>query len=398
MPLANAPSSEFPLNWMVLLPVVMGGLAVWYLLPTPRRRTAVYGVLGGIVALAGFGIFLFHGLGQEAAGSVETILFSLFSTLALIFAVLMISQRNPARAAISFAVVILNVCGLFLLLAAPFLMAATLIIYAGAIIVTFLFVIMLSHQYSPSDADDRSREPMLSAAVGFVLLGTLLVVLQRVNDTRDIDEVIDRADRFSRPEVLDANFAEGRFDGFKEELKKLEVDADRALRRLGYPKKEGTGERIVATHTSSGLKQRVAKVDDAASKLYSAADWAPRNPPSPITDVWLKDIADSKNNVRLKLDDIRDGLSAIKAAREGGGSDYEDITLSPYPQAQRVNLGNPDLPESRGNRLPAANVAALGRTLFTDHLLAIELAGTLLLVATIGAIAIAGTRPERKAR
>ena len=44
--------------------------------------------------------------------------------------------------------------------------------------------------------------------------------------------------------------------------------------------------------------------------------------------------------------------------------------------------------------LPAANVAGLGKTLFTDYLLAVELAGTLLLVATIGAIAIAGRRPE----
>ena len=40
------------------------------------------------------------------------------------------------------------------------------------------------------------------------------------------------------------------------------------------------------------------------------------------------------------------------------------------------------------------NVAALGRSLFTDYLLAVELAGALLLVATIGAIAIAGRRKE----
>ena len=39
--------------------------------------------------------------------------------------------------------------------------------------------------------------------------------------------------------------------------------------------------------------------------------------------------------------------------------------------------------------LPARNVANLGYLLYTDHLLAVELAGTLLLVATIGAVAIA---------
>jgi len=43
-------------------------------------------------------------------------------------------------------------------------------------------------------------------------------------------------------------------------------------------------------------------------------------------------------------------------------------------------------------QMPAENVAGLGRSLFTDYLLAVELAGTLLLVATVGAIAIAMRR------
>jgi hypothetical protein len=42
--------------------------------------------------------------------------------------------------------------------------------------------------------------------------------------------------------------------------------------------------------------------------------------------------------------------------------------------------------------LPAENTAYLGRSLFTDYLLAVELGGTLLLVATVGAIAIASRR------
>jgi len=44
--------------------------------------------------------------------------------------------------------------------------------------------------------------------------------------------------------------------------------------------------------------------------------------------------------------------------------------------------------------MPARNVAGLGRALFTDYLLAVELAGTLLLVASIGAIAIAARHRE----
>jgi NADH-quinone oxidoreductase subunit J len=46
-------------------------------------------------------------------------------------------------------------------------------------------------------------------------------------------------------------------------------------------------------------------------------------------------------------------------------------------------------------QLPAENTAYLGRSLFTDYLLPVEIGGTLLLVATIGAIAIAYRREEK---
>ena len=63
--------------------------------------------------------------------SAETFLFYAFSATALIAGALLVTQRNPARAALSFALVVLSTCGLFLLLAAPFLMAATAIVYGG---------------------------------------------------------------------------------------------------------------------------------------------------------------------------------------------------------------------------------------------------------------------------
>jgi hypothetical protein len=51
-----------------------------------------------------------------------------------------------------------------------------------------------------------------------------------------------------------------------------------------------------------------------------------------------------------------------------------------------VYLGN--------GHLPARNVANLGAVIYSEHLLAVEMAGTLLLVATVGAVAIAGRRKE----
>ena len=50
------------------------------------------------------------------------------------------------------------------------------------------------------------------------------------------------------------------------------------------------------------------------------------------------------------------------------------------------------MPAGRGESLPARNVEALGQSLFTEYLVAVEMAGVLLLVATIGAIVIAERR------
>src|SRR5688572_8400238 len=103
----------------------------------------------------------------------------MFAAGALVFGTVLVVQRNPARGAIAFAFVILSTCGLFLLLAAPFLMAATIIIYAGAIIVTFLFVLMLSQQQGPSDENDRTREPLLGSLAGFAFAGLVLFALHQ---------------------------------------------------------------------------------------------------------------------------------------------------------------------------------------------------------------------------
>src|SRR5262249_56183228 len=105
------------------------------------------------------------------------VLFYAFAALAVAGGVLLVTHHNPVYAALSFSLVVLSTCGLFLLQAAPFLMAATTIVYAGAIVVTFLFVIMLAQQEGISSADQRSREPFLATVAGFVLLGPLLSVL-----------------------------------------------------------------------------------------------------------------------------------------------------------------------------------------------------------------------------
>ena len=75
--------------------------------------------------------------------NVEQILFILFGAVSLIGAVAVISFRHPIYSALSLVVTFFAQAGLFLLLGAHFVAAVQVIVYAGAIMVLFLFVIML---------------------------------------------------------------------------------------------------------------------------------------------------------------------------------------------------------------------------------------------------------------
>src|SRR6267154_1692534 len=134
--------------WFVLLPTLLGFLAIYWLLPQVRRSRQTWGAAAGGLALVLPGILLLNGTGIWP----ETLLFYSFATIAILGGVLLITQHNPVYAALSFALVVLSTCGLFLLNGAPFLTAATIIVYAGAIVVTFLFVIMLAQQSGSGDA------------------------------------------------------------------------------------------------------------------------------------------------------------------------------------------------------------------------------------------------------
>src|SRR5207244_2479588 len=166
-------------NGPITLAAALGLVAVYLLLPRPKAPPRLWGVAAGGLALLVAGAFIVR-VGRFDA---ETVLFYSFSGIAVVSGGLLVTQSNPARAALSFALVVLSTCGLFLLLAAPFLMAATTIVYAGAIVVTFLFVIMLAQQWGFSDADLRSREPFFAAVTGSLLLAALLWVLHRTYDT-----------------------------------------------------------------------------------------------------------------------------------------------------------------------------------------------------------------------
>jgi NADH-quinone oxidoreductase subunit J len=69
--------------------------------------------------------------------------FYLLSGLAVISGVLVITRRNAVHSALALIVTLLAVSGLYLMLYAPFVAGVQIIVYAGGIMVLFLFVIML---------------------------------------------------------------------------------------------------------------------------------------------------------------------------------------------------------------------------------------------------------------
>jgi NADH-quinone oxidoreductase subunit J len=79
-------------------------------------------------------------------------------------------SKNPIRGAMGLLLMILAIAGLFLALHAQFLAAIQLIVYAGAIIVLFLFVIMLLGPSASTPSDNRGRIPR---AIGGGLFGAV---------------------------------------------------------------------------------------------------------------------------------------------------------------------------------------------------------------------------------
>lgn len=122
----------------------------------------------------------------EDAGDMDPLIFGwyfIFSLIAIVSAVKVITHSKPVFAALWFVMVILATAGLFLMLGAVFMALALILIYAGAILVTYMFVIMLAQQSqsdtgedTTQDYDVKTHEPVLACAAGFLLLAVLLQI------------------------------------------------------------------------------------------------------------------------------------------------------------------------------------------------------------------------------
>lgn len=115
------------------------------------------------------------------------VLFFALAAIAVAGAVSLIIQREPIHSALSLIIVMVALAGLYLLLGAEFISAVQIIVYAGAIMVLFVFVIMLLN----AGNEERTNFSRMAAYIGLplaALLGAGLVYFvgrgsQNVADT-----------------------------------------------------------------------------------------------------------------------------------------------------------------------------------------------------------------------
>ena len=244
-------------------------VALYLLVGRGGRGSKVLGVLGGFASLA----WIYVMAGDSIAGGngvAREVLFLIFSVIAVSAAVRMITHDRPVYSAINFVFVVLSSAGLFLLLEAEFMAFALVIVYAGAVLITYMFVLMLAQQASSPDKvtevpeyDRLAREPAAAVTVGFIFLATIFgAVYQGVPnlpppaDTHDMN--------VARAEVL-----EGLPRQFRSSVESVSPT-------FQWPPAENTDGRLIRVD-DEGLYV-VGKIDTGAARAVRIPDDAgPRN-------------------------------------------------------------------------------------------------------------------------
>ena len=105
--------------------------------------------------------------------NITEILFWILSVVALVSALLVITSKNPVYSVLSLIVTFFCISGHYILLNAQFLAIVNIIVYAGAIMVLFLFVIMLMNLNKDTEPQKNKWLKLAGAVAG----GTLLLVM-----------------------------------------------------------------------------------------------------------------------------------------------------------------------------------------------------------------------------
>jgi NADH-quinone oxidoreductase subunit J len=113
---------------------------------------------------------------------MTTVLFYMFGGIALLAAISVVAQKKVFYSALSLVVCLCAISAEYLLLEAPFIAAVQVIVYAGAIMVLFLFVIMLLDPFSAAVLRDKKKYlKYLAILLGAFALALLYPILNAYN-------------------------------------------------------------------------------------------------------------------------------------------------------------------------------------------------------------------------
>ncbi|MBI3838303.1 MAG: NADH-quinone oxidoreductase subunit J [Planctomycetia bacterium] len=163
------------------VPIVIGSATLllaagmWLMLPRGAAAGRSFGTL--LVAIS---LGLFASQVPRLGNWVNDSVFLILAAVAVLSAVATVTFRNPVYSAIWFGLSLLGTAGLFLFQGAQFLGVATIVVYAGAILVTFLFVLMLAQPEGQAFYDRLSWGARLSALTGALVVGVLTLTVVSV--------------------------------------------------------------------------------------------------------------------------------------------------------------------------------------------------------------------------
>ena len=116
-------------------------------------------------------------------------IFIFLSIMALFSAFMVLASKKPIHSVLFLTLTFFSIAGHYILLNAQFLAVVHVIVYAGAIMVLFLFTVMLLNL----NKDERSPKPLWVKAIAFVAGGMLMLVLVGVFRGYDIQSATDPA-------------------------------------------------------------------------------------------------------------------------------------------------------------------------------------------------------------
>ena len=110
---------------------------------------------------------------------INQLIFLYFAAVIVLSAVLMITRRNPVHSVLFMLLLFFHIAGVFVLLNAEFLAAVQLIVYAGAILILYLFVVMLLNVDRESEAVRANRFWPWMTVFGLIIAAEIALLVVR---------------------------------------------------------------------------------------------------------------------------------------------------------------------------------------------------------------------------